>query len=282
MRYEELYDGTKIAVIGFGTWRVGGETTADHTQDAKHLGILRSVLKMGCTHIDTAEYYSEGNAEQLLGKAVRDHCRESGMKREELFITSKVWKTNLQYRDVLRAMEGSLERLKMDYVDLYLVHWPNPSVPMRETFKALNELVDKGSTRHVGVSNFDVAQLKEARALSKVPIATNQVKFNLLEREPEQSGMLEYCQKNRILLTAYRPLRLAPEIKEPLLQHPGLNKISAKSGFSPAQLALSWLLAKKKVIAIPMSTSEQHIRQNLAVPEISLPEEVYRDLEELG
>ena len=118
MRYENLYDGSKIAVIGFGTWTIGGGISASHTQDSEHVGIVRSALEMGYTHIDTAEFYAAGHAEELVGKAVRDFCRESDVGREKLFITSKVWRTNLRYRDVHRAMKGSLKRLEMEYVDL--------------------------------------------------------------------------------------------------------------------------------------------------------------------
>jgi diketogulonate reductase-like aldo/keto reductase len=162
-------------------------------------------------------------------------------------------------------------------VDLFLVHWPDPSTPLEETFRGLNELVGNGSARRVGVSNFDLQLLQEACALSDTPVATDQVEYNLLERGPARSGLLEYCRDNGILLTAYEPLA-----KGRLLSHPGLRKIGEQSGLNPAQLALVWLLRQEKVITIPMSSKEVHLRENLLIPEIGLSEETFRELDALA
>lgn len=276
MRYERFPDGGKVPVIGLGTWTIGGGVTASQARDGESVQLLRAALEMGYTHIDTAEFYGAGHAEEIVGRAVRDFCRGTGGRREELLVTTKVWRSNLRYKGVLKALEGSLRRLQMDYVDLYLVHWPNPSIPLKETFRALNELVDRGLTRRVGVSNFGLERLKDACGLSAAPISTNQVEYNLLQRTPERSGLLDYCRMSKILLTAYEPLG-----KGSLMEHPGVRDISGRCGLSPAQLALAWLLQRKRVITIPMSASERHLRENLQAPDLRLSGEVVQALEAL-
>jgi len=277
MRYETFYDGKRIPVIGLGTWTVGGGMSADYSRDAEYVQLVQAALEMGYTHIDTAEMYGAGHAEELVGKAVRDYCRESGIAREELFVTTKVSPSHLGYGDVLEALERSLHRLGMDYVDLFLIHWPNSSIPLAETFRALNELVEKGSAKRVGVSNFDLGQLREACELSETPVATNQVEYNLLQRSPRRTGLLDYCREHDILLTAYEPLG-----KGRLMRHSGLAEIAERSGVHKAQLALAWLLRQEKVITIPMSASEMHLRENLLAPELDLSEETYAELDALS
>jgi diketogulonate reductase-like aldo/keto reductase len=164
-----LYSGERIARIGLGTWKMGGETTPDHFQNAKTLHALTSALEMGYTMIDTAEMYAGGNTETLIGLAIQ------GAERGNIFLTSKVWPDNLRYRDVLAAFDRSLKRLKTDYLDLYLVHWPNTNIPLEETFQAMNELLDQGRTRYIGVSNFDLELLRKADVLSGHRLAANQV-----------------------------------------------------------------------------------------------------------
>src|SRR5512138_325636 len=165
MRYETLHN-LQIPKIGFGTWTIGGRGSADPSSDEKSLLALRSALELGYTHFDTAENYAAGHSEELVGRAVR----EMGVPRESLFITSKVGPDHLQYEDVLRCCEASLRRLRMEYLDLYLIHWPKVGMNLPETFRALNQLVREGKVWHLGVSNFNLKLLKQAAALSETPL----------------------------------------------------------------------------------------------------------------
>src|SRR4051812_11779862 len=149
MKYETLFNNEQIQKIGFGTWRIGGASTPNPGMDARSLMALRSALELGYTHFDTAEMYAGGHSEELLGQAIR----ESGIHREKLFIASKVTPSHLRFDDVLRSCEASLRHLGMDYLDLYMIHWPSDAIPLEETFRALNELVHLGKVRHLGVSN---------------------------------------------------------------------------------------------------------------------------------
>ena len=167
MRYE-IIDGLSIPKIGFGTWKIGGGSSPDRSQDARALAALRSALGLGYTHFDTAEMYGGGHTEELLGRAIH----ESGLPRKSLFITSKVVPEHLRYDNVLKACDASLKRLGMDYLDLYLIHWPSMVLKLPESFRALNQLVKQGKVRRVGVSNFDLRLLKAAEELSETPLLT--------------------------------------------------------------------------------------------------------------
>lgn len=268
MKTETTHNVT-LPKIGFGTAKVGGNIIQSHSREAEYLAALRSALELGYTHFDTAEIYALGYAEELIGRAIR----EMGTKRENLFITSKVWPTNLSYKGVLRACENSLRRLGTDYLDLYLVHWPNPFVPLKGTFRALNQLVRGGRVRHVGVSNFDVKRLKEAGSLSETPIIANQIPYSLTARSYVQNGALEYCQQNDILVTAYTPVDHGH-----LQVHTALETIAEAHGATIYQIALAWLVNQPRVITIPMSFDPIHIKENFAAAEIVLSEEEMKKL----
>ncbi len=271
MKFEKLHDGGMIPVLGLGTWRMGGDMTPSHVHDRRELEGIKTALELGYTHIDTAEIYGSGHAEELIGQAIR------GADRSRLFLTSKVWSANLHYEGVLRALEGSLRRLGTSYLDMYLIHWPNPGIPLEETFRALNELVEQGKVRYIGVSNFDLEQLKRAKALARVPLATNQVHYSLLHREPEKNGVLRFCQDNDILLTAYRPLE-----KGEVLDHPVVREIARQRQATPAQVAIKWLINQPKVIAIPKAVSRQHLEENLGALSVELTAEDLARLDALG
>ncbi len=260
MRYETLHQ-LEIPKIGFGTWKIGGDSSPRYDQDERSLRGLRSALELGYTHFDTAEKYAGGHTEELLAKAVR----ETGVPRERLFLASKVWPNHLRYEEVLSACEGSLRRLGTDYLDLYMIHWPNEAVPLRETFRALNQLVSEGKVRHLGVSNFGLRQLKQSHSLCETPLLANQVPFSLNDRAYLKNGVLAYCQENDILLTAYSPVE-----KGRLQSHPALLSIAEAHRATTYQIALAWLVSKKRVIAIPMSLDPKHQAENLAAAEISL------------
>lgn len=260
MKHETL-PSVKLPKIGFGTWKIGGGSTPNHAVDEKSLAALRYAIEIGYTHFDTAEMYALGHSEELVGQAVR----ESGVKREDVFITSKVIPSHLKYDDVLIACEGSLRHLKMDYIDLYLIHWPQAGQKYEETFRALNKLVRDGKVKHLGVSNFNVALLKQAQTLSETPIVTNQVPFSIADRSFVKNGVLEYCQQNDILLTAYEPVNQGK-----LNSNKTIEVIAKAHQASIFQIALAWVISHPRVITIPMSFNPQHIKENFEAAEIEL------------
>jgi diketogulonate reductase-like aldo/keto reductase len=271
MKTVSLYDGTQIPVIGLGTWLMGGDTRADHSQDDKSLRALKAALEMGYTHIDTAEIYGAGHAEELVSQALK------GYDREDLFITTKVHPSNLRYKSVLRSLDGSLKRLGVDYVDLYLIHWPSGSIPLSETFRGLNQAVREGKARYLGVSNFDLQELKEAQKHSETPIVTNQVPYSLVHHEYVDNGVIPYCQENEIIVTAYSPVE-----KGRLKSTKVLDEIARKRQVTPYQAALAWLTNQPWVITIPMSHNPDHLRHNLDAGEIELTDEEMADLNRVG
>ena len=260
MKHESLHD-ERIPKIGFGAWKIGGGMSPDRSKDARSLTALRSALEVGYRHFDTAEMYASGHSEELIGQAIR----ESDIPREELFIASKVSASHLRYDDLLRSCENSLRRLGMDYLDLYLIHWPSRVIPLSDTLRALNKLIREGQVRHVGVSNFDLQLLKQAQVESEAPILTDQVPYSLEDRSYVRNGVLEYCQKNDILLTAYSP------VEEGRLHiSPTLQAIADSHNATPYQIALAWLVSQPRVITIPMSSEPEHIAENFAAADIEL------------
>jgi diketogulonate reductase-like aldo/keto reductase len=260
MRYETVQN-VRIPKIGFGTWTIGGESRPDFSQDVRSLQALRSALDLGYTHFDTAEHYASGHAEELLGQAIR----VSGLARDTLFITSKVSPEHLAYSDVLRSCGNSLRRLGMDYLDLYLIHWPRRGMDLSEAFRALNRLVSAGKARHLGVSNFNLKLLKEAAAFSETKLLTDQVSYSLPDRECVKNGVLAYCQENDILLTAYTPVK-----RRYIAGNKSLRELARLRLVTPQQIALAWLVRQPRVIAIPLSFDPQHQAENLAAADIDL------------
>lgn len=251
MEYRSI-KGVQIPVIGFGTSGLVGRMEPDPALDKTGIEAIQYAISLRITHIDTAELYAQGHAEEVVGQAAAD------FPREKLFITTKVQPTHLAYDDVLIACKASLKRLNLDYVDLYLVHWPNPDIPLKETMPAMDELVKQGLTKFIGVSNFNVKLVKEAQKYSENPIITDQVKYNLVEREPE-TDLLPFCQQNNILLTAYSPLErgaIRPGFNETL------DVLAKKYSKATAQIALNYLIYHDNVIVIPKSSNKEHIKEN--------------------
>jgi len=242
-----------IPSIGMGTWGIGGFSTPDYRYDEIAIKALRYGIELGITLIDTAEMYGAGHSEEVVGIAIK------GL-REKVFIATKVWYTNLRYDDVLRSAEKSLKRLQIDVIDLYQVHWPNPHIPLNETMKAMEKLVLDGKVRFIGVSNFSVRLMEEARAaLSKIDIVSNQVEYSLLSREVE-NDILPYCEKENITLIAYSPLGRGNIFSDPRSKI--LREIAKKYNKTPAQVALNWLISKNPVVAIPKAINLSHIKEN--------------------
>ena len=260
VEFKELSDGVKISVLGIGTWKMGGGLSADSTHDKEETLAIKAAVRLGMTHIDTAELYGNGHAEELVGEAIQ------GFKREELFITTKVKSENLRYDYLISAAQRSLKRLRTGYTDLYLIHSSNPDIPIEETMNAMKYLVENKLTRFIGVSNFSVEQIEEAQKHAKNKIVANQIEYNLLTRNRGQftndmeSEIMPYCQKNGIMVIAYRPLANG-ELAKPGIRL--LDELSEKYGKTQAQIALNWLISKPNIITIPKTVEIEHIKENL-------------------
>ncbi len=263
MKYETIHSLT-LPRIGFGTWKIGGESSPDPTTDAASMTALQSALEVGYTHFDTAEYYAGGHAEELLGRAVH----ETKTKRENIFITSKVSPEHLDHDNVIKSCENSLRRLGMDYIDLYLIHWPIVGMNLEEAFRALNKLVRDGKVKHLGVSNFKLKLLKQAQSFSETPIITNQVPYSLPNHIYVENGVIEYCQQNDILITAYSPVKFRS-----IRVNRILGEVAKAHAATPFQIALAWLISQPRVITIPMSFNPAHIRENFDAADIQLSAE---------
>ena len=260
MKYETVHNIT-LPKIGFGTWQIGGETSANPKTDTASMTALRSALEIGYTHFDTAEAYADGHAEELIGRAMR----ETNTKREKLFITTKVSPEHLNYDDVFKSCENSLRRLNMEYIDLYLIHWPRAGMKLEETFRALNKLVRDGKVKNLGVSNFNLKLLKQSQSFSETPIITNQVPYRLPDSSYVENGVLKYCQQNDILVTAYSPVKFRSIRVNKILGE--ISKVHSATSF---QIALAWLVMQPRVITIPMSFDPEHIKENFDAAEIVL------------
>jgi diketogulonate reductase-like aldo/keto reductase len=256
-----MIHGLQIPKIGFGCWRIGGEHGADPSYDEKSLAALRSALELGYTHFDTAETYADGHSEELVGRAIR----ETGTPREKLFITSKVSPSHLEYDDVLRCCEASLRRLGLEYLDLYLIHWPRVGMKLEDTFEALNQLVRAGKVRHLGVSNFNLKLLTKAVGLCETQLLTDQVSYSIPDREYAKNGVLAYCQQNNILLTAYTPVK-----HRYTAGNQKLKAVAQARGASPYTISLAWLTTQPCVITIPMSFDPQHQAENIQAADLVL------------
>ena len=251
--WKSLKNGFAIPVLGQGTWRMGGVDTPDTANDDADIAAIRRGIATGLCHIDTAEMYAGGHAEELVGIAMKGQ----GIRRADYFLTDKVWKTHLRYDDVLRAAEASLKRLGTDYIDLYLIHQVNPDVPEEETIRAMNRLKREGVIRHIGVSNFSEERLKRAQAASDAPIVANQLHYNLRIREIEQCGLLDYCRSQDIMVIAWRPLR-GLDLALPLIV-----TLAEKYGKTPSQIALNWLLCQENVVTITKAANPLHPAENM-------------------
>ena len=241
--------GVEIPPVGLGTWRLTGEACRESA---------RTALELGYRHVDTAQAY--GN-ERQVGNALRN----SDVAREDVFVTTKLGRGNRAYDDVIRSTEESLAKLGTDYVDLLLIHWPDPVAPLRETLAAMNELVDEGSVRHVGVSNFDIDQLARAQELSEHGILTDQVQYNPYWSQTE---LLDYCRIHDIALTAYSPLAHGGVLDDPVVA-----SIGERYGKHPAQVAIRWLVQQPNVVTVPKATSREHLAANLDVFDFELTDE---------
>lgn len=245
--------GVDIPKIGFGTWQLKDETAQM---------CVAKAIEAGYRMIDTAQAYEN---EKHVGRGIAD----AQLPREDLWVTTKVWMSEFRNGDLQTSVEKSVERLGTNYCDLILLHWPNEEVPLEETLGALNEVRDWGLTRHIGVSNFTADQLGEAVRLSQAPILTNQVEYHPFI---DQTPILEAAHALGISVTAYAPLAQGK-----VLDNEVLKEIGDKYGKSPTQITVRWLVQQPGVIAIPRSSSPDHLASNNDVHDFELtPQEMGR------
>ncbi len=263
MREELNRTGILIPKLGLGTYGL------DHIPKERAISVIRKAIELEMSLIDTAEMYGWGRVEEIVGEAVKP------FDREEYFLVSKVWGSNLSYEGVMKAAKSSVRRLGT-YIDLYLIHWPNPRFPVEETLRAFKDLKREGVIRFSGVSNFSLRQMLEAMQYDD--IVANQVEYHLRQKEPE-GGLLQFCQENRITLMAYSPLDRGSLARNPPKV---LREVAKELGRTPAQVALRWLISKKMVVAIPKTGSIDHLLENYGSLNFEIPEHLMRKLDSLG
>ena len=298
MKYVEV-GGVKLSSIGLGTWQFGS-TEWGYGAEYNRVeagNIVRRALELGINLVDTAEFYGFGRSERIVGEAIRDH-------RSEVFIATKIFPVGLPFMTEWRARR-SARRLGVDRVDLYQLHWPSPLFPPRATMPRMRRLIEEGLVAHVGVSNHNLSQWKQAEDALARPVLSNQVLFNLVNRRPERE-LLPWAQQNGRVIIAYSPLgqgllsgkyqdatptnlvrrrrgafsaanraRLAPLIA-------ALREIGAAHRATPAQVSLAWLIRKPNVVAIPGASSVKQLEENAAAGAVELSDEEAARLDTLS
>lgn len=261
MEYQPLTKDILLPVFGFGTSKPRNALSETYYNDReRRISEIRQAVEKGLTHIDTASKYGDGRVEDLVGEAIRV------FDRSKIFITTKLRGDRCKYQTVFTELEASLQRLRTTYIDLYLIHSPSLTVPIRETMRAIDELVASGKIRHIGVSNFSVAQLVEAQNSTKNKIVANQIEYNLIVRNHGvrtsnmESEIIPYCRQNGILVIAYRPLAGGVF---PLLGDDFLGHLADKYQKTPSQLALNWLVGKPGIVTLIKSRQTEHLDEDL-------------------
>ena len=263
MKTIALSDGQRVPVLGQGTWRMGENKRAHKDEVAA----LRLGIELGMTLIDTAEMYGEGGAEKIVADAIEG-------QRDRVFIVTKVYPHNASRTELPKACERSLKRLRIDAIDLYLLHWRERNTRLEETVKAFEKLRAAGKIKRWGVSNFDVDDMKELWSIDKgTNCAANQVLYNLENREIE-SGLLQ--SNNKVPIMAYSPIGHG----RGLLENATLKEIAKRHDVTTSQIALAWVLRQPGVITIPKASKETHIRDNARSIDIKLTKEDLADLDQ--
>lgn len=246
-------NGAAIPAIGFGTWQLTGRACTD---------AVRMALDLGYRHVDTAAMY--GNEDE-----VGAGLKASGLDRDEIFVTTKVWYEDLRPGDLERSAQASLRRLGLDQVDLLLIHWPNPSMPLADSLGALAEAKRRGLTRHIGVSNFPAGLLEEAVARLREPLVVNQCEYHPFL---DQTKVIAACRRHGLAFTSYSPLGKGEVARDPVVR-----EIADRHGKAPGQIVLRWHVQQPGVVAIPKASTREHISENLNIFDFELsPEEMAR------
>lgn len=259
MEYKTI-GGVTLPVLCFGTGAMGPHYSVDKVRDDARIHAIQCAIENSITHIDTAERYGGGRSEELIAEAIK------GYDRQKLFITSKVSKEHLRYDVVLSSARASSKRLQT-YIDLYLIHQPDPAISIEETMSAMNKLVDEGLVRFIGLSNFSSAQdIEQAQKWSTHKLFAHEIEYSLFARnkapdcQQMESETIPYCQEHDLLVLVYKPLARGQ------LAHTGhapLDMIAAKYGKTPAQVALNWIIHQKDLIPITQALNPNHLKDNL-------------------
>lgn len=252
-------NGANIPALGFGTFRMSG---------AEVLRILPEALRLGFRHVDTAQAY--GN-EAEVGEAIH----ASGIPRADIFVTTKVWVDKYRHDAFIASVDECLKKLRTDHVDLLLLHWPGGSdVPMAERIGTLNEVRKAGKVRHIGISNFNTAQMEEATRLSEAPIATNQVEYHPYL---DQTKVLQTARRLGMSLTAYYAMANGKVPADPLLAD-----IGARHGKTAAQVALRWLVQQPDVVVLSKTATQARLKENFSIFDFALTREEMAAIRQLA
>lgn len=252
-------NGAQIPALGLGTWTLAGEECAQ---------IVAHALQFGYRHVDTAHMYRN---EADVGEGLR----ASGVARDDVFVTTKVWATDIAPGDLERSAEASLKLLGLDQVDLLLIHWPNPRIALEGSIRALNNARRAGLTRYIGVSNFPTALLSRALALSEAPLVANQV-----EHHPylDQSKVLRMCRQAGMAMVSYCPLSRGSD----LFEQEAVRSAAARHGKTPGQVVLRWHVQQEGVVAIPRTTKRERLAENAAIFDFALNNEEMKAISALS
>jgi 2,5-diketo-D-gluconate reductase B len=256
MQYKNI-QGLDVPEIGLGTYKL-------HDRECEN--VIRTALDIGYRHVDTAQMYKN---EREIGKALS----VSNVPREDIFLTTKIWHTNLESDDVLQSTEESLRQLDTPYVDLLLIHWPNDQYDLRATIESMLVLRDQGKAMNIGVSNFPLSLLKKVNDEIRAPIFSNQVEFHPFI---DQLDLLDYAIENDIMLTAYAPLA-----KGKVAENDELREIAEKYDKSAAQVSLRWLIEQENVVAIPKASTKEHLQENFEVFDFFLEDDDFDRIDQL-
>ncbi len=241
-------NGARIPLIGLGTWELNGRTCTR---------IVEQALRLGYRHLDTAQIYDNE-------REVGDGLRASGVKRDEVFVTTKIWPSHFAPRELERSAKESLTRLRLSEVDLLLLHWPNPHVPLTETLPALAKVKRDGLARHIGVSNFNVAMIEEAVRVSPEPLVCNQIEVHPFL---DQTKVLAACREHGLAVVAYSPIARGQAAREETLV-----EIGKAHGKSAVQVCLRWLV-QQDIAVIPRTAKIERLESNAAIFDFALSAE---------
>lgn len=283
MKTVTLNTENKMPIMGLGTFL---------SSKGEVYKAVRWAIKLGYRHIDCASIYGNQNE---VGQAIQDAMKEDNIKREDLFITSKLWNDSHKAEDVREAFEQTINELKLDYLDLYLIHWPVAQkkgtqmptsdddwisleeVPLWETYSEMEKLYEQGLCKAIGVSNFNKEHLGKLISKTQIIPAVNQVECHPLL---SQKDLIDYCTKNNIIVTAYSPLG-AQYSQGSLLSNPRIVEIAERNNITPAQVLLAWQIARG-VVVIPKSVHEERIRENFASLALSLDNDDIKKIDEMN
>jgi diketogulonate reductase-like aldo/keto reductase len=258
MKTVAFQDGDRVPVLGQGTWRMGENRQAHKNE----IAALRLGIELGMTLIDTAEMYGEGGAEKVVAEAIEG-------RRDRVFVVTKVYPHNASRTELPKACERSLKRLRLDAIDLYLLHWRQNNTHLDETVKAFEQLRAAGKIKRWGVSNFDVEDMTELWSIDEGShCAANQVLYNLKNREIE-SGLLRWSKEMEVPIMAYSPVGHG----RGLLENTTLKEIAELHHATPSQIALAWILRQPGMMTISKASNEKHVRENAQSLDIKLSAE---------